>query len=170
MPLTRSDRYLLGALLLLLAWLCSSLHSCAEPAKELQILDAIVHDVLTNPLFEGERSFYGTPGDMRFALVSSRGYGIAWPLDYHPSASGYSVCRVLEGENIDPDTMRLFGLRIDKFHLGQEAMPFNSPIEVTILNAGGSKNGGVLGGCSVYYSPKRCGDKWAVEIDMVSDP
>src|SRR5262249_12584932 len=63
------------------------------------------------------------------------------------------------------------GIRLDKFDLKQKKSdPFNGPIEVCLLNPGGTANGAVGGGCTVYYVPKRVGEQWTVEFDGLVDP
>lgn len=149
------------------------------------ILDAVLHDVLNNPDLKDTREFYGTAGDHRIALVTDRDYGIAWPAGYQPVLPGWTVIRVEWGADPDPNEPRLLGIRINKFsekNKGQvseknkeqakllDSPLLNSPINVTIFNAGGSKNGDVIGGCIVYYRPKQVGGKWVVQLDALLDP
>lgn len=139
--------------------------------KEL-ILDAVLLDILNNPELKDTREFYGTAGDRRTALVTNRDYGIPWPAGYQLILNGWTVIRVEEGAKRTPDRQRLLGVRIAKFAEQDEKRDglFDAPIEVTILNAGGAKNGAVIGGCSVHYHPKRVGSKWVVELVGSSDP
>jgi hypothetical protein len=130
-----------------------------------QILDAIVRDVLESDFVKDVRADYGTPGDKRVALVSNATYGIPWPEDYRPVVpEGYEMRRAAEGGGGAEDQPRMLGIRIDKLDLGQkEPGLFRESIEITLMNAGGTKNGGIMGGCSVYYIPARKGDSWVVE-------
>ena len=143
----------------------------ARSDKEL-VLDAIVRDVLESDFLKDVRASYGTPGDRRVALVSNASYGIPWPQDYRPVApEGYEVRRVAEGAAGAEDQPRMLGIRIDKFDVGQrEAGLFRESIEITVMNAGGWKNGDIVGGCSVYYVPAREGNGWAVEATRLQDP
>jgi hypothetical protein len=140
-----------------------------RPDNEL-VLDAILALVLHDEAFKGEREFYGTLGDKQLALVTYSNYGVPWPANYQPAIEGYSVQRVTDPKG-GADKTRLLGVRIDKFDLDQKESGFrNSPIEICILNAGGSKNGAVIGGCSVYCTAKRDGVKWVIEVDEIRDP
>jgi hypothetical protein len=66
---------------------------------------------------------------------------------------------------------RVLGVRLDKFDLKQKkAELFDTPIKVSLLNAGGTANGAVIGGCTVYYVPKRGGKHWIVEYTATFDP
>ena len=66
---------------------------------------------------------------------------------------------------------RVLGIRLDKVDLKQmQAGLFDAPIRVCLFNAGGSANGGVIGGCSVYYEPKRVGKRWTVSYQGLLDP
>lgn len=150
-----------------------------RPDKEL-ILDAVLHDVLNNPDLKDTREFYGTAGDRRIALVTDHDYGIPWPAGYQPVLPGWTVIRVEWGADPDPTELRLLGIRIHKFSEKnkeqvseknkEQAKLLDSPIEVAIFNAGGYKNGAVMGGCSVYYRPKQVGGKWIVELAGSFDP
>jgi hypothetical protein len=151
--------------------------------EQYQILDAILLDVLTNPSIADTRKFYGTPGSKQVALVSDTAYGVPWPENYHPSVDQFTFCRVSEREcsklelllkTFDaPDIMwdlvntpRLLGVRIDKYDLAHKQVGlFEMPVQVTIMNAGGSKNGAVAGGCTLYYTPERQGDNWVCEVE-----
>jgi hypothetical protein len=65
----------------------------------------------------------------------------------------------------------MLGVRIDKMNLEQkDSGLYNAPIEITILNGGGTRDGIVQGGCSVYYMPKREGDHWIVKCSGALDP
>jgi hypothetical protein len=123
-----------------------------------QILQAIIKDVLTNPKLQDARPFYGTAKDKTFALVDTGNLG--WSKDFKPATHGFKLVRV------DPfdHPRRVLGIRIDKFDLQQKENDFmDTPIEICLFNAGGWANGGVMGGCTLYYIPKRVGMDWKVE-------
>jgi hypothetical protein len=137
------------------------------------ILDAILKDVVSNPTLKHEREFYGIRGDKQIALVTNSHYGIPWPKTYQPRLDGFTVRRVrgdAEDEKSD-EKPRMLGVRIDKMNLKQkDAGLFNAPIEITILNGGGTKDGIIMGGCSLYYIPKGEGDHWTVEYSGSLEP
>jgi hypothetical protein len=147
-----------------------------ERSQKEQILDAVLQDVLTNERLEDTREFYGTAGDMKVALVSNRVYGERWPAKYRPDLPGWTVTRVEEGDERDRNKPRLLGIRIDKFseEEAEQAGLFDDPIAVTVMNAGGDWNGdeigAIIGGCSVYYNPKRVDSEWIVEFGGAMDP
>jgi len=137
-----------------------------------QILDAILLDVLNNPVLKDTRDFYGTQRDKHVVLVTSMDYGVPWPVGYQPALRGWSVSRAQEG-NFKPDMSKRLGVRIDKYFNENEktARIIRHPVAVTILNAGGYRGGIiVVGGCSVYYRPKKVGGKWVVEFEGAMDP
>ncbi len=129
-----------------------------------KILDAIIRDVLENEFLKDARADYGTPGN-KLALVSNADYGVPWPEDYRPLVpGGYEVRRLVEGTSGGEDQPRMLGIRIDKLDLSQkETGLFGEPIEVTLMNAGGTNNGDIIGGGTVYYIPARIEGSWAVE-------
>ncbi len=130
-----------------------------------QILDALVRDVLVSDFLNDIRADYGTPGNKQVALVLNGDYGVPWPDDYQPLLpAGYEVRRVVEGTGVREDQPRLLGIRIDKLDLDQKATElYREPIRITLLNAGGTKNGNIAGGCSVYYIPVRKEGGWEVK-------
>jgi hypothetical protein len=132
-----------------------------------EILQLVVKDVLTNPDLKGTREFYGTAKDKTVALVDNERLG--WPKEFKPDTHGYRLVKVREDPFVNG--RRVLGVRVDKFDLNdKETAPFRTPIEVCLFNAGGSANGGVIGGCTVYYVPKRVDKRWTVEYAGCFDP
>lgn len=132
------------------------------------VLDAVLCDVVNNPSLGEDRDFYGTPGAGRVALVTNVGYGVPWPADYKPDLAGWTVSRAEEGL-ADPAAQRLLGVRIDGFDFEDDGQTA-AYIVITVINAGGSGNGAVVGGCSITYRATRTAGKWAVELVMALDP
>jgi hypothetical protein len=132
-----------------------------------EILQAIVTSVLTDPDLKSTREFYGTARDKTFALVDEGNLG--WPKEFRPETHGYKLVQVQHDPFVSQ--RRVLGIRIDKFDLIQKKVdPMDAPIEVCLFNAGGNANGGVIGGCSVYYVPKRVGKHWTAECTGWFDP
>lgn len=130
-----------------------------------EILQAVVTDVLTNKQLKSMHESYGTAQDKTFALVD--GDKLGWPKEFKPQTHGYK----LVPSQPDPfgEQRRVLGIRLDKFDLKQKtSQPFDTPIEVTLFNAGGSANGGAIGACHVYYEPKRVGKRWTVELHSIA--
>ena len=134
-----------------------------------RILQAVIHDVLTNPELQRWITSFGKPGDRRLALVSSSGSGIQWPTNFDARVTGYEVVFL---ENRDLSKPSMLGIRIDRFDLsvkprqGRDMLGFGDvPVVVTLLNAGGSGREGVVDGRSraVYYRVKRTGKNWVVQ-------
>jgi len=119
------------------------------------VLPVIVADVLKNPRLKTTREFYGSPGDKRFTLVNSDAW--TWPKELQLDAAGHQLTPAKrEGQ-------RLLGIRLDGH---QEPSKANAkPIfTITLLNAGGSANGAVIGGCTIRYSARQLEKGWAVEL------
>jgi hypothetical protein len=132
-----------------------------------EVLQGVITDVLTNPDLKSTRDFYGTAKDKTFTLVDNEKK--SWPREFYPETKGYTLVKV----NNDPfaNSRRVLGIRLDKFDLKQKKVDFfNAPIEVCLFNAGGSANGAVIGGCTVYYVPKRIATRWTVEYVRIFDP
>lgn len=144
-----------------------------SPEERNQILDAILRDILKHPRHEHIREFYGSQLD-RVVLVTNPDYGIPWPEAYHPRLSGWNVTQAVEGTGIDTQLPRRLGVRIDRFALrnssSEPSLFANAPIAVTMMNAGGTSNGEVIGGCLVYFDIKRVDGVWHVEFAGAEDP
>jgi len=120
-----------------------------------EVLPLIVADVLKNPRLKSTREFYGSPGDKRFALVNSDAW--TWPKELQLDVAGHQLTPAKrEGQ-------RLLGIRFDG---NQEPGKANAkPIfTITLLNAGGSANGAVVGGCTIRYTARQLEKGWAVEL------
>jgi hypothetical protein len=121
-----------------------------------QSLPALLTDILTNPRLKTTRAFYGSPDDSRFALVASERW--AWPATEQPLA-------VPEHKLTPPlrQGKRLLGIRIDDFQwTGKEQSDLT--ITVRLVNAGGTDNGAVPGGCRLRYTARTKDKKWLVEL------
>jgi hypothetical protein len=124
-----------------------------------ELLQAIITDVLTNPDFKHMREFYGTAKDKTFTLVDTE---VGWPKKLCPETHGYKLVEVPQDPFVNP--RRILGIRLNKFDLKQKKADLgDAPIEISLINAGGSANGAVIGGCQVYYEPKRVNIRWTVE-------
>jgi hypothetical protein len=131
-----------------------------------EVLQAVVTDLLTNKDLKDTREFYGTAKDRTLSLVDGK---LGWPKEFAPLTHGYKLVEVHHDPFVNP--RRILGIRIHKFELKQKKdKDSDGPIEVCLFNAGGSANGGVIGGCLVYYVPKRVGTRWTVECVGILDP
>ncbi|MBM3993933.1 MAG: hypothetical protein FJ303_07250 [Planctomycetes bacterium] len=109
------------------------------------IVPALLADLLTNPRLKATREYVGTPGDKRFALVNSDAW--TWPKDFQPRIQGYELTPTA------PEGNRLLGIRIDRYQAG--TTPGTTlAIRVTLLNAGGTRNGPAPGGCTLRYNAR----------------
>jgi hypothetical protein len=140
-------------------------------AEQIQICDAVLNDLLNNPDLQDSRDFYGTTGDKQVALVSYSRSDCNWPSFYRPAIPGYIVLRINDGAGRDDSKPRTLGFRLDKFNPWQKTTGiFDAPVCVTIMNAGGSSNGGVVGGCNVFYGLERNSGRWTVQYQGALDP
>ena len=132
-----------------------------------EVLEAVIKHVLTDPDLKHTRDFYGTARDKTFTLEDSGNWG--WPKGFRPETHGFKLIEIERDPFVEQ--RRLLGIRIDKFDLkGKAEGLLSGPIEICVYNAGGSANGGVIGGCSIYYVPKRVGKRWTVECQGLLDP
>jgi hypothetical protein len=127
-----------------------------------EILQAIITDVLTNPDFKDARKFYGTAKDKTFTLVDGK---LGWPKKLNPETHGYKLVEVPQDPFVNPRRvlgieLRIFDLKRKQADLGDRG---DEVIEICLFNAGGSANGGVMGGCTIHYVPKRVNKRWTVE-------
>ena len=139
-----------------------------EDAKA--ILQAVLSDLLTSKDIADSRKFYGTEAD-RTILLSNTGHW-EWPEGFRPDLHGYNLVTSRPGPFAPRSKRnRVLGVRLDRFEPDAKPMgPFNTSIVVCLFNAGGSANGEVIGGCFVFYVPKRVDNKWVVEFTGLEDP
>ena len=140
----------------------------AEDTKA--ILQVVLDHLLTSKDIASSRQFYGTEAD-RTILLSNTGKW-AWPDGFRPDLHGYKPVTGRPGPFAPrAEWNRVLGVRIDRFEPDAKPKgPLGGPIEVCLFNAGGEANGSVIGGCFVYYVPKRVDGKWTVEFAGLLDP
>ncbi len=142
-------------------------------SDRITVLDALLNDLLNNPELQDSRDFYGTPGDKNVVLIDDPAAPL--PKGYHPSVPGFKITIHPPETQAPPDADRQIGICIDKLNLEPAAnetagLFFDAPIEARMFNAGGSKNGGVIGGCIISYRANREHDKWQVQWLGMLDP
>ncbi len=125
------------------------------------LLPRLVADILTNPRLKTTREFYGSPDDKRFALVDGAGW--TWPKNYQPGASGFELVPA------EPKGKRLLGIRIDQY-LDDGKEGSRPMFVVSLLNAGGSANGAVVGGGTLCYLVKQGAKGAGVELAEPANP
>ncbi len=121
----------------------------------------VVADILTNPRLKTTREFYGSPDDKRFALVNSEAW--TWPDTLRPAIPGFQMVPA------ERKGKRLLGIRVD--HFPDVRKENTSPdIMVTLVNAGGSSNGAVVGGGTIRYQIKSGKKGLTVELAEPANP
>jgi hypothetical protein len=140
--------------------------SVAESAltDEQLVADAVLRYVLTDKELESTREFYGTIGHKEIVLSDA---GVAWPGGEFPSLAGYTVHRRWHEGLRGPDKVRMLGVRLDKFDIARKptgTAASETAVVVSIQNSGGSKNGGVGGGCTVWLIPRKVDGRWVLEF------
>jgi hypothetical protein len=119
-----------------------------------EVLPKLVADVLKDPHLKTTREFYGSPDDTRFALVNSDAW--TWSKEAPLAVAGFQLTPAKR------EAQRLLGIRVDKVQFAEDDKN-KSTITLTLLNAGGSTNGAVIGGCTIRY---RLGEKaWVLETE-----
>jgi hypothetical protein len=119
-------------------------------------LPAVLADVLNNPRLKLARACFGTLGDKHFALVDSTRW--AWPKDFRPADADHKLASARKTGD------RLLGIRIAQFRwAGKDSDKLL--VTVTLLNAGGSANGAVAGGCRVLYVVRAAKKGPAIQLE-----
>ena len=114
------------------------------------ILPIVLADILKNPRLQSTRDFFGSPADKRFTLVDSSTW--AWPEKSRIDVAGFQwTAAKRQGQ-------RLLGIRVDHYE------PATHGVTVTLVNAGGSANGAVIGGCTIHYTAHKTDKDWVVEL------
>jgi hypothetical protein len=140
-----------------------------EDTKE--ILQTVLTHALTHPELKSTRAVYGTPKDQKLALADFGALG--WPKGFTPQTHGYQLVKTPVDTLEHP--RRVLGISLERFDLkakepADELLGTDAPIQITIFNAGGAANGGVIGGCHVGYTARQMGKRWVVEMVSAFDP
>lgn len=144
-------------------------------AKTASILTEMVRDVLFNEENKRARDFYGTPSDKTVILLDGNlmtGRATEWPAGFIPKIKGFTFVFGYQQDLMNKvDRDRRLAIRLDRFVLDpaeepEEKHPLltKDPIRITIMNGGGSKNGGVIGGQTTFYSLVKKGETWGVKF------
>lgn len=120
-----------------------------------EITPLVVADIVKNPRLKATCDFSGTPGDKRFALIDSAAW--AWPKEFKADVSDFERAPAKRAGR------RLLGIRVDQFQQADKEGD-NSVLTVTLVNAGGSDNGAVIGGCTIHYTAQSTANGWVVEL------
>lgn len=146
-------------------------------AKTSQVLTTMLRHVLSGKENKSARDFYGTKGDKTVILIngSDKGEAAKWPPGFVPEIEGFTFVfkeqdNAWGNEKID----RRLEIRLDRFLIDapidpeaekEGGYPYmeKSPIQISIQNGGGVRNGGVIGGQSTWYWLDRKKEEWAVK-------
>ena len=137
------------------------------PTDEEVAADAILRFVLTADELKSTREFYGTAGHKEFILLSG-----PWPECEYPATAGYTLHRKWHDGLVGPDKVKTLGVRLDKFDLHYKPTGqflFDTGVVISVQNAGGSKNGSVIGGCTVYLTPRKVDGRWVMDFGGLED-
>jgi hypothetical protein len=130
-----------------------------------EILQLVITDVLTNPQLKDMRALYGTAKDRTLAFKAGSKW--SWPKELNPGTSGFQIVTG-PGDPFERQR-RVLGLRLDAFAFtGKRESPTEAEIEIALVNAGGSDNGGVIGVCRLSYVARRVGKRWSVHLDSLA--
>lgn len=110
-------------------------------------LPLIVADILKNPRLKSTREFYGSANDNRFALVNSAAW--TWPKNQKLDTPGFQLTPT------NKVGQRMLGIRVERV---------NDEITVSLVNAGGSENGAVVGSGTIRYTTRETDKGWLVKL------
>jgi hypothetical protein len=135
-----------------------------------RVLQQCVQHVLLDQDLQHSREFYGTVGSTEVILEKNSPVGLRWPSGFEPEVKGWSI-RFNETVEVHYDKNRLLGIPLDKLDVESPYDGiFNGNIALTLSNAGGSKNGMVIGGCRVFFRIQREGETYVAKYAGHLDP
>jgi hypothetical protein len=153
--------------------------SADAASRDTKILDAVVSDVLTNPVLDDIGKGYGKTTNR---TVSYSGF----PVSYAPAVPGYQF-EILSDSNRGSGlkfTLSLGGIWIDRpptksakddFRILRPQAPAERGVLLSIYSSGGpTTNGNVItdtiGGCMVGYDARQTSGGWEVGLSGFLDP
>jgi hypothetical protein len=138
------------------------------------VLEAVLRDLLTHPMHSQVIDDYGVPGAKEVALaIDSK---VPWPEAFAPSVPSYKVHLLrVDDVTLDAEKPALACIELRKFQFDPkrdkyDGEPLGGPIELGIFTSRGSKGGGAVGGCTVWYDYRRVASKWEIVFAGVVDP
>ncbi len=139
-----------------------------------KILEAVIRDLLTTKEHREWIEAYGVQGAKEYALASNS--QIPWPPDFAPPIPGYDI-RLLQAEDepLDPERPALACIWLQEFKFDPDRekwdeSPMGGPIEILVNTTRGSRGGGAIGGCTIWYDYRRNAGKWEVVFAGALDP
>lgn len=146
---------------------------------EQQVADAVLRCLLTSAEAKKPCDFYGTSGAREICLQSGN---TKWPGTDFSAIAGYQVHpgRVQDAEDRD----RVLGVRLERLSIEPISTSTNNfsiqtnshipeataDVELSLFNAGGQKNGGVIGGCTMSIKATLTEHGWQAEVVSWFDP
>jgi hypothetical protein len=133
-------------------------------------VDAALRVILQHPSLASTRDDYGSAGSKEILLING---GAKWPDEELPVLRGYKVHWWRKSELTGAQRPRMLGIRLDKLQVDdrQSENSLGDPeIHVMIWNAGGSKDGDIVGGCNVSINTRKTELGWVAELVEAFDP
>lgn len=138
------------------------------------LLEVVIRDLMTDPKHRQAIDSYGVPEAREYALaIDSK---VPWPESFVPSVPGYTAHLVRTKDlSLDVRKPALTCIELRKFEFDPnrdktDDNPLSGPIELGIFTVRGSKGGGAIGGCTVWYDYRRVAGKWEVVFAGELDP
>ncbi|WP_425615731.1 hypothetical protein NA78x_005662 [Anatilimnocola sp. NA78] len=139
-------------------------------SDEYLIADATLRCILTSAETSSAVKFYGTSEANELCLQSGEAL---WPSPAFPATTGYKVHlgRVPLADD-GTNQFRVLGLRLEELSIEtkSESLIPTAVVRVAIFNAGGSSNGGVIGGCNASLKVNKSDAGWTAEVVELFDP
>lgn len=142
----------------------------ALDAKTSEILTSVVRHVLCDEKNSSARDFYGTKADKIVILDDGTA---RWPAGFVPKVEGFKfLLGQPKGTLFSDKHDRRLAIRLDRCDLAapQKAetelgiLGEKCPIQITIINGGGQKNGAVIGGQSTWYTITNKNGEWGAKF------
>jgi hypothetical protein len=121
------------------------------------LLAAVVQDLLTHSDYRHVIDDYGVPGAKEYALATNS--EVPWPEGFASPVPGYKLhwLRLGVDEPLDSEKPALACISLSKLQFDPNRDKFDDE-----STARGSKGGGFLGGCTVWYDYRRAAGRWEV--------
>jgi hypothetical protein len=133
------------------------------------ILNAVLHDILTNPELETTRNCRGIPGGKVIALSTASSE--PWPTAYVPDVDGFEFWFIDPNRDREPSMPPQLCICLNHFAFPppdkapKDDMYGGCAIHVGIFNVGGITSKTVKNGCGVFYSVEKLENKWLVTFE-----
>lgn len=146
----------------------------SENADQSKVLEAVLRNLLTDNEKKEFVEGYGVKGAKEYALGHNP--KLPWPTVFAPCIPGYQIRHLpIEEDGLDPEKPALACIWLEEFKFDPRREKWDKPgeggsIRLLVNTTRGWKDGGAIGGCTIWYDYRINAGNWEVRFAGAFDP